>query len=125
MKLKSFPRSKKNLFLFNPYPHKVLTYVECRAVPGVFQNIDPPPPSPPSVCVLPPHQRREGTHSPGGEGDGGVNILEDASHRIGLLQSNLSTPILIYRAGGSLTGAAAQRTFYTCKPYRSCLLSRP
>jgi hypothetical protein len=39
--------------------HKVLTYVEYRAVSGVFQNI--------------------------------VNILEDARHRIGLLQYNLST----------------------------------
>jgi hypothetical protein len=38
--------------------HKVLTYVEYRAMSGVFQNIDPPTPSPPSVCVLPPHQRR-------------------------------------------------------------------
>ncbi len=38
--------------------HKVLAYVEYRAVSGVFQNIDPPPPSPPSACVLPPHQRR-------------------------------------------------------------------
>ncbi len=28
----------------------------------VFQNIDPPPPSPPSECVLPPHQRR-GVHT--------------------------------------------------------------
>ncbi len=51
--------------------HKVHTYVEYRAVSGVFHNIDPPPPSPPSVCVLPPHQRRGGTHSPGGEGGGG------------------------------------------------------
>ncbi len=33
--------------------HKVLTYVEYRAVPFVFQNIDPPPPSLPSECVLP------------------------------------------------------------------------
>ncbi len=34
--------------------HKVLlTYVEYRAVSDVFQNIDPPLPSPPSECVLP------------------------------------------------------------------------
>ncbi len=38
---------------------------------GVFQTIDPPPPSPPSECVLPPHQRRGVTHSPGGEGGRG------------------------------------------------------
>jgi hypothetical protein len=55
--------------------HKVLTYVEYRAVSGVFQNIYPPGPLPPL---------------PGGEG-GGVNILEDARHRIGLLEYNLST----------------------------------
>jgi hypothetical protein len=42
-------------------------------VSGVFQNIDPPPPSPPSECVLPQHQRRGrgDNHSPGGEGGGG------------------------------------------------------
>ncbi len=71
----------------------VLTYVEYRAASGVFQNIDPPPPSPPSECVLPPHQRR-GVHTRravGGWG-GGVNILEDARHWIGLLRYNLSTP---------------------------------
>jgi hypothetical protein len=42
--------------------HRVLTYVEYRTVSDVFQNIDPPPPSPPSECVLPPHQRR-GVHT--------------------------------------------------------------
>jgi hypothetical protein len=45
----------------------------------------PPLPSPPSECILPPHQRRGGTHSPSGGG------LEDARHWIGLLQYNLST----------------------------------
>jgi hypothetical protein len=74
----------------NSQHHKVLTYVEYRAVPGGFQNIDPPPPSPPSECVLPPHQRR-GVHTCRAVRGVGVNILEDASHRIGLLQSNLST----------------------------------
>ncbi len=54
--------------------HKVLTYVEYRAVSGVFQNIDPPPPSPLSECVLSQYQRRMGTHSPGGEGVGGQYI---------------------------------------------------
>jgi hypothetical protein len=70
--------------------HKVLTYVEYRAVSGVFQNIDTPPPSPASECVHPPAPKARDTHSPGGEG-GGVNILEDARHRIGLLEYNLST----------------------------------
>jgi hypothetical protein len=36
----------------------------------VFQNIDPPPPSPPSECVLPAFVG-VGGHSPGGEGGGG------------------------------------------------------
>ncbi len=58
----------------------------------VFQNIDAPPLSPPSECVLPPHQRRgRGTLSPDGEGDGGSKFLKDERHRIGLLQYNLST----------------------------------
>ncbi len=33
--------------------HKVLTYVEYRAVSGVFQNIDPPPPLHHRVCPPP------------------------------------------------------------------------
>ncbi len=33
----------------------ILTYVEYKAVSGVFQNIDPPPPL--RECVLPPHKR--------------------------------------------------------------------
>ncbi len=37
----------------HPILHKVLTYVEYRAVSGVFQNIDPPPPLQPSKCLLP------------------------------------------------------------------------
>jgi hypothetical protein len=44
-----------------------------------FQNIDPPPPA---------FVGGEGgrTHSSGGEGWWGVNILEDERHRIALLQ---------------------------------------
>jgi hypothetical protein len=50
-------------FYFLRWTHKVvITYVEYRAVSDVFQNIDPPPPSPPSECVLPPNQRR-GVHT--------------------------------------------------------------
>ncbi len=47
--------------------HKVLTYIEYTAVSGVFRIID----SPPSECVLRPHQRLGGTHSLGGEEVGG------------------------------------------------------
>jgi hypothetical protein len=51
----------------------------------VFQIIDPPTPlSPWRVCTPPPH-KGGGTHSPGGEGGGGVNILEDERHRTGPL----------------------------------------
>jgi hypothetical protein len=75
----------KNKSGINRLAHKVLTFVEYRAVSAVFQNIDPPPPSPPSACVLPPHQRRGYTLA-GRRGGWGVNILEDASHGIGLLQ---------------------------------------
>ncbi len=55
-------------------------------------NYWPPTPSPPSGCVLPPHQRRGDTNSPGGEGGWGwVNISKDARHWIGFLQYNPST----------------------------------
>jgi hypothetical protein len=48
----------------------------------VFQNIDPPPPSPPGECV---GGGGEDT-LPGRRGGWGVNILEDERHRIALLQ---------------------------------------
>ncbi len=69
--------------------HKVLTYIEYRAVSGVFRTIGPPPnlllasvssPAPKAV-----HSRRAV------RGWGGVNISEDARHWIGLLQYNPST----------------------------------
>jgi hypothetical protein len=46
----------------NSLHHKVLTNVDYRAVSDVILNIDPPPPSTTSECVLPPHQRR-GLHT--------------------------------------------------------------
>jgi hypothetical protein len=78
--------------------HKVLTYIEYRAVSGVFRTIDPPTPSqsPPSECFLPPHQRQGGTHSPGAVRGWGVNISEDARHWIGLLQYDPSTQYIQY-----------------------------
>jgi hypothetical protein len=90
------------------YNHKVLTYVEYRAVSGVFQNIDPPPPPPPpSVCVYPPHRRRRGgggVHTRRAGWGGGVNILEDAN--IGLAYS-LYVYNLAYNA--HVTNAAAMQ----------------
>jgi hypothetical protein len=49
----------------------------------VFQNIDPPPPSPP----VPPAFVGEGEDTLAGRrGERGVNILEDERHRIALLK---------------------------------------
>ncbi len=44
----------------------------------------------PANVSSPPHQRRGGTHSPGGEGLGG-QYFGNARHSIGLLQYNTST----------------------------------
>jgi hypothetical protein len=53
----------------------------------VLQNIDPPPPSPPGECVLPPNKGRGYNYTLAGPRWGwGVNILEDERHRIALLQ---------------------------------------
>ncbi len=58
--------------------YKVLTYVEYRAVPGVFQNnIDPPPTPLSTQRVCPPPASKAGgggTHSPGREGVGGATF---------------------------------------------------
>jgi len=57
---------------------------------GVFKIIDPPPPLHPASVSSP--CTKGGTHSHRavrGVGEG-FNILEDAKHRIGLLQYNLS-----------------------------------
>jgi hypothetical protein len=48
-----------------------LTYVEYRAVSGVFQNIDPPPPLHPASVSSPCSKGWGYTDSPGGEGVGG------------------------------------------------------
>ncbi len=48
---------------------------------GVFQNIDPPPPSPPGECALySPAFGAGGGHIRWVERGWGVNILEDAIH---------------------------------------------
>ncbi len=78
--------------------------------------------SKPGVCVPPPpHQRRRGTHSPGGEGSI-FNISEDARHWIGLLQYNPSTVVwiavnlpggLLYR-GAEVPGLYEEAVFAPC-----------
>jgi hypothetical protein len=50
----------------------------------VFQNIDPPSPSPPGECVLP-LNKGGGYTLAGRRGGWGVNILEDERDRIALL----------------------------------------
>jgi hypothetical protein len=66
--------------------------VEYRAVSCVFQNIDPPPISPPGECVLPP-TKAGGIHSPGGEGAGGGESIFWKTQDVGLTSysNNLST----------------------------------
>ncbi len=71
----------------------VLTYIEYRAVSGVFRTIDPSglhPLSTRSVCP-PPAPKAGGYTLAERWGGGGVNISEDARHWIGLLQYNPST----------------------------------
>ncbi len=77
----------------NMHPtHKVLTYVEYRAVSGVFRTIDSPPPLNPANVSCPPAPKAGGYTLAGRwGGGGGVNIFEDARHWIGHLQYNLST----------------------------------
>jgi hypothetical protein len=65
------------------YRHKVLTYVEYRAVSGVFQNINPPPPlHPPSVSSPRTKGRGYTPLTRRAVGRWGVNILEDASQTL-------------------------------------------
>jgi hypothetical protein len=72
-----------------PY-HKVLTYIEYRAVSGVFQTIDPHPPLP-LASVSSPRTKGGPVHTRRAVRGWGVNISEDARHWIGLLQYNPST----------------------------------
>jgi hypothetical protein len=74
--------------------HKVLTYIEYRAVSGVFQNIEPPTLFHPA-SVSSPRTKGGGVHTRRAVRGWGVNILEDARHRMGLLQYNLFTDLRI------------------------------
>jgi hypothetical protein len=60
-----------------------------------FQNIDPPP----SLCpasVSSPRNKGEGTHSPGGEGDGGSIFWKMRDIGLPSYSNNLSTVIPQY-----------------------------
>ncbi len=80
--LYSFPLILRN----TKYLH--VTYVEYRAVSGVFLNIGPPPLSPPSEWVLPLHQRRGGGYTLAGRWGGGGSIFWKTSD-IGLASYNI------------------------------------
>ncbi len=104
-------------------PHKVLTYIEYRAVSGVFGTIDPHPPlHPASVSSL--HTKGGGYTLAGRWGGGGVNISEDARHWIGLLQSNpftfrpLVTTCHISSVGGAWGWAWSCTGRPPCRPQR-------
>jgi hypothetical protein len=77
------------------------TYVEYRAVSGVFQNIDPPPPLHPAN-VSSPRTKGGGVHTRQVLRGWGVNILEHTRHRIGLLQYYLSATTSINNTGGKI-----------------------
>ncbi len=82
---------KLNVCPRGPYPQS--TYI-CRVQSCVWRlpkYWPPTPPSPPKECVLPPHQRRGDTQYTRRAVGGGVNILDDARHWIGLLQYNHPT----------------------------------
>ncbi len=72
------------------YRHKVLTYIEFRAVSSIFQTVHPPPLLP-LASVSSPRIKGGGVHTRRAVRGWGVNISEDARHWIGLLQYNPST----------------------------------
>jgi hypothetical protein len=90
LKPNSVDEIQKVLFLGKmPSYHRVhILLQEGNPISLVFQNIDPPSPSPPGESVLPPQQRRGARgHTLAGRRVGwGVNILEDVRNRIALLQ---------------------------------------
>ncbi len=63
------------------WEHIVLTYIEYRAVSGVFRLLTPHPLSTQRVC--PPPAPKAGVHTRRAVRGWGVNILEDARHWIG------------------------------------------
>ncbi len=77
MKLSVSPEveSKKNHGVWEPIPHKVLTYVDCRvlSVSGVFQNIDPPPSLYPASVSSP--RTKGGGYTLAGQCGGGGSLF--------------------------------------------------
>jgi hypothetical protein len=69
---------------------KILTYIEYRAVSGVFRTIGPSPPLHPASVSSPSTKGWE-VHTRRAVRGWGVNITEDARHWIDLLQYNPST----------------------------------
>ncbi len=101
---------------FEALHHKVLTYVEYRAVPRVFQTIEPPPPSPPNECVLTPHQGR-GVHTRRAVKGVGGSIFWKTSD-IGLVSysMDLSTHYTVQLVVGVSLGLGVLNEPYSAKP---------
>jgi hypothetical protein len=81
------PRHKVNLALADNVERREIIIVRGQAYVSRLPKYWPPPPSPPGECVL--HLQQSRGDSGGGHtrrAERGVNILEDARHRIGLLQ---------------------------------------
>ncbi len=79
----------------------------------LFQNIDPPSPSPPGECE--PRLCCGGrTHSPGGEGGGGSIFLKTRDIGLASYSNNLSTfmPIVNEREKSSVVDPAAMDPRY-------------
>jgi hypothetical protein len=83
------------------WPHKVLTYIEYRAVYGVFQNIDHPPPLHPASVSTAEKERNLLTGE--GEGDGGGAKSHDGEIAwFSINQSILSVWHIIFASLGEI-----------------------
>jgi hypothetical protein len=103
-------------------PHKVLTYIEYRAVSGVLRTIDPHPLSTQRVCP-PPATKARGYTLAGRAGVGGQYCSsEDARHWIVLLQYNPSTPAPYLRALRRFDDHCVESSFTVCN-FILCILA--
>ncbi len=89
--------------------HPSTTYIEYRAVSGIFRTIDPPPPLH-SASVSSSRTNEGGEHTRRAVRGWGVNISEAARHWIGLLQYNPSTHPSQRKSVKSRHGPPCRRT---------------
>ncbi len=80
------PRSSWVYGAVLPWPQSTYFTVRGQSYFSRLPKYWPPIPLSPWRVCPPPATKAGGTHSPGREGDGGVNILEDERNRIALLQ---------------------------------------